>query len=260
MGLTPQEIADNDQHFLGDFYSLGAWAHEYAAIALYHEAQRVPHDTKIPMPDRPKIQTVLGAKMFAEAVASMETVGKLLYAVRNRHPDGIARRYVNGTEGHSENGLRLFRLPSADMMGALNLPPVESVDNVLGGESIKADCDGMRNHCHNLYEAYLEPGPNGVERKRAVQAYRAIKHGSLILNDPRLVSIWPVQALQGHIWLLTRWPRQPEGKEQLEIMEAGLDQGPVAGYITICKKSSIVCSNLCQLVIRLLQKGLLTYA
>lgn len=260
MALTALELAENDQRFLLDFHSLGASAHEYTATALYHEAQRVCQDANIPHLDKPRIQTVLGAKMFAEAVASIETVGKLLNAIRMRHPDGIACRYVNGTEAHSEQGLRLFRSPAADLLGGLGLPSDEHAQEAFGGRPIKRDCESIRDHCHRLYKAYLDPRPDGRERKSIVEAYRAIKHGSNILSDPRKVSIWPIDAEPGRIWMITRWPRKNEGREQLEVKEVGLDQDRVTDYIEICHRSSVVCSNLCLLVIALIRSDLLTYS
>ena len=96
------------RRFLLDFLSTGSSTHRYVAVGLYHELQLIHNATDIDSDEKPRIQTVLRAKIFSEAVASMETVGKLLYAIKSRTPDGIACRYIRGTVGHSEKGLQVI--------------------------------------------------------------------------------------------------------------------------------------------------------
>lgn len=255
MPLSDEQVRDNDRRFLRDFLSLGAAVHRYTAIGLYHEAQRIPSDQSIKAEDGPYIQTSLRAKIFAEAVASMETVGKLAYAVRNRRSDGIACRYVRGTEAHSENGLRLFRQPRTHLLSALDIP----MDASLPSDAHESALAAMSTSMHLLYLAYLAPAPSGREGKQIVEAYRAIKHGSNLVADPRTVSIWPRAATKGHVWMLTKWPLRAEGNDQLDIKEIGMSQDSVLSNIEMCKLADVMCKNLCQLVIYLLDAGSLPY-
>lgn len=250
--LNDNQIRDNDRRFLIDFYSLGVAVHEYTAVALYHEAQRLLTDDAISTDDKPRIQMAIRAKIFAEAVASMETVGKLVYAIRNRKSTGIAYRYVQGSEAHSERGLRLFKKKGTNLLDQLQLPSMRN-------HGILGDLEAMSEAIHRIYTAYLDPDSAGCERKNIVAAYRAIKHGSLVVNDPRSISIWPCSATTGHVWMITRWPSNTEGLEQLELKEINNDQDAVSGDIDICKQATTLCSNLCQLLICLIDQNALTY-
>lgn len=251
--LTQNQVRDNDRSFLLDLYSLGASVHEYTAVGLYHEAQRLSNDQTINAADKPRIQTALRAKIFAEAVASMETVGKLLHAIRNRAPHGVAFRYVQGSESHSEKGLRLFKDPGTDLASQLRL------FSAIQDSDLQANLDEMSKALHKIYRAYLDPDESGQEHKNIVNAYRAIKHGSLIVNDPRNLSIWPCNVSTGHAWMITRWPSNSEGSNQLELKEIDADQSSVNRDIDICKQATLLCSNLCQLVIRLIDQKALHY-
>ncbi len=261
MALTLEQIQENDRRFLTDFHSTGVWTHEYAAIALHHEALRLPDDTLLDPSDKPRVQMVIVAKIFAEAVASMETLGKLLQAIRARHPDGIAYRYVNGTEHDSERGLRLFRRPPTDLLQVLRLPALPEVEAVLpepGG--VQQTIEAMSEHIQEVYAAYLEPRPDGSEAKSIVRAYRHIKHGSCLVTDPRTVAIWSAQPSPEDVHILTRWPNAQESNEHLELKSVSMREPDVLQNIGICKLASVVGSNLCQLAVKLIDAGLLSYA
>lgn len=253
--LTDEQIQENDRSFLLDFFSLGVSVHKYTAVALYHEAQRVPSDSTIDTADKPRIQSSLRAQIFAEAVASMETAGKLVFAIRERRGDGIACRYVNGSESHSERGLRLFRETEANLLSALRIPLGTALPTYVSAQ----DLDAMSQRLHRMYLAYLDPDDAGRERKHIVEAYRAIKHGSSLVADPRKLSVWSGTFTMGHVWMLTRWPRRNEGSAELEIKEIDMPQRSVTNDIEICRLAEGVCSNLCHLVIDLLNAGNLPY-
>jgi hypothetical protein len=255
VALTEEQVRENDLRFLLDFYSLGVSVHKYTAVALYHEAQRVPFDSTIDAGNKLRIQSSLRAKIFAEAVASMETSGKWVYAIRNRHGDGIAYRYVNGGEGQAERGLRLFRRSGTDLLSALRVPP----DLPLPTYFTPRVLDEMSEHLHRMYLAYLAPDAAGQETKDIVEAYRAIKHGSSLVCDPRKVSIWSGPFTIGHVWMLARWPRRNEGSAELVMKEIEMQQHSVTRDVEICRQTETVCSNLCRLIIDLLKARSLPY-
>ncbi len=256
MPIADTQIKDNDRRFLHDFFSLGASVHDYTATALYHEAQNVVRDGSISAADRPKIQQALRAKIFCEAIASMETAGKLLNAISRRTGSGIACRYVNGDEADSERGLRLFKAPNTDILGALGLP--SSLPPGASSSSLIA----MGDLAHTLYLDYLEPEdkPGGRETKDKVNTYRAIKHGSNVVCDPRSVSIWGGSYARGKLRALVHWPEAHEAPAAFQMTDH-IDMRPAAtsADIETCSQAATLCGNLCQLVVWQLQSGVLSY-
>lgn len=259
MALTLEQVKVNDYRFIYDFYSLGAWAHQYTATALYHEAQRIPDDHNIALEDKPRIQMVLRAKIFAEAVASMETIGKLLFAIKSRRTDGIASQFVNGSESHSERGLRMFHSTNSTVSELLHLPTADELQSLNSGEDVGDFMERLKRVMEGIFQAYLEPNSSGREMKSIVEAYRAIKHGNCLSVDPRTVSVVNVSVRQGHVWMITRWPRRNETMDKLNIKEIGLTEDQVINDMRICEQVATCMSNLCSVLIRLLEAGTLTY-
>ena len=122
-------MANLDRQMLLDFYSLGAWVHQYTATALYHEAQSLPTDPNISPDDKPRIQAVLRAKILAEVVASMETLGRFCFAVEHRMHNGFSAAFIN--ESHNvantfyQDILNLGMLDPDKLVTKLKLPSVQ---------------------------------------------------------------------------------------------------------------------------------------
>lgn len=251
--LTPNEVAGNDERFLWDFFSQPAMANQVMAEALINEWAAVPSDPGIPEADKPRVQSILTAKVFASWVEGIESVGKLVYAIATRSPDGIASRFVNGSVRDAERGLRLFLAPHTDAASVLCLHD-PSTKSLIAAHSVDLAlwCGIISRFAH----AYFDTDPTGATLKGT---YNAIKHGNLIALDPRTISVWPLTANPGHIFVVTRWPKSHESRSELNIVELPADPNQLKQLHMLATNASAILNNLSQLVLMILKAGLLTY-
>jgi hypothetical protein len=96
--MSPDELQRLDRQWLLDFYSLGAWVHQYTGTALYHELQSIPADPMVEEDDRRRIQAALRAKIVAEVAASHETLGRFCWAIQHRQKNCMAAEFINMEE------------------------------------------------------------------------------------------------------------------------------------------------------------------
>ncbi len=262
------EISRYDRQWLQDFFSLGAWAHQYTSVALYQAAQRVPSDPAIAPDDRPRIQTVLRAKILGEVAASMETLGRFCWSIQRREPDGISAQFINMRRDQAvpfykemltppvtaERLLETLRLPQQSTLASLSLTedPIEFIDQLATGLLRYA-------------AIYVDPGDPSVPESSASrnllrQSYNAVKHGShLIANPPMLLAPFPIDVDPHSIYMAVRWPKCNEAlsSSTTQMVTRSLRQKEVTEDLNVIRTIAVLVTNLCQLLIHLIDHDLL---
>ncbi|QSO50906.1 hypothetical protein JZ785_18750 [Alicyclobacillus curvatus] len=260
MKMDSANILEMDRRFLLDFYSLGVWAHQFTAVALYHEAQRVPSDRSIAVDDKPRVQTVLRAKILSEVAASMETLGRLCFAVGTRGRSGIAAHFVNMRFNRattfykslftSETIEELMKLPNRHKIGKdVELPWVVEFFETL------------QQRLPSIAGAYLDQQDAPITGNKLGRAYNAIKHGSHIVNNVQELSPVPVDMSLGNVPILTRWPLHSEeiSDETMILISRSMSEEAVNEDLAIIKEVCIIMNNLSQILIRMIDKKALAY-
>lgn len=262
MSVTVDEamVKTLDRTFLLDFFSLGTWVHKYTALALYHEIQRIPHDVNVLDEDKPRIQMVLRAKILAEVASSMETLGRFAFAVRNRGLSGIASHYTNMREDRAND---FYRLCTEGMTAEslLNIPD----RNIIATECHDHDIPLFLKQIGEMFVAYgdiyLDDTGDYVTAKKLVKTYNGIKHGGHIVNNITTLPPFPIDVQKGMVPVSVRWPifGEPINNETMLFVTRSMEQEMVTEDIEYTTRTATVLSNLCQLLILMLDKGILSY-
>lgn len=249
-----------DRNFLLDFFSLGAWAHHYTAMALYHEAQRIPHDASVSDDDKPRIQMVLRAKILGEVAASMETLGRFAFAVRNRGLSGIASLYTNMRENRANDFYRLCK-EGTNAENLLNLPVRSFIETECDNHEISPFMEQIEEMFVTYSDIYLDDKEDYVTAKKLVKTYNGIKHGSHIVNNITTLPPFPVEVQMGMVPVSVRWPMfgEPINEETMVFVTRAMGQETVIEDIEYTTRVANALSNLCQLLILMLDKGILSY-
>ena len=257
-----------DRQMLLDFYSLGAWVHQYTATALYHEAQRIPADAEIAGGDKPRIQAALRAKILAEAVASMETLGRFCFAVEHRIQNGFAAAYVNQSHNVANEfyqdilNLGSINVNPDTLLTKLELPSLQQLQHLPLEDDVNEFLTLLSDLLGRIAERYIDDDPNPTARRKLTQAYNAIKHGSHVVgNPPVLTAPFHGTFEQQAITIIRQWPIRDQDitSDSLIFVQRSLSQEAVMEDLQIITDIAKALSNLCQMLIVLLDQNLLTY-
>lgn len=266
--MTDDDLRRLDRQWLLDFFSLGAWVHQYTATALYHQAQKLPTDPTVAVGDGPRIQAALRAKIVAEVAASHETLGRFGWAIEHRHDAGMAAQFVNMREDQAKgfyNGMIPAELTPDKLMERWELPRMTELANIAPAAEVNEFLEALATALPRYAAAYLgrDPtDPKAPARPLLTRAYNAIKHGSHVVANPgRLVE--PLAGPEdGHvIYILTRWPNRDEelSATTVQMITRSLNQEAMTEDLEILRQQAILVSNLCQLLIAVGDARQLTY-
>ncbi|MCI0184846.1 hypothetical protein [Sulfoacidibacillus ferrooxidans] len=261
MKMDSPMVESLDRQMLLDFYSLGAWVHQYTATALYHEAQQIPTDKRVSPDDRPRIQMVLRAKIVAEAVSSFETLGRFCFAVRNRGKSGISSRFINMKKNRANDFYRLCTSNDKSPESLLRLQDRRELRSIVSPYETDAFFEQLEELLPNLAEAYLDDIEEVSKKRRLTRAYNAIKHGSHIINNIVELSPIHVSVEMGYVPIVTRWPKFGEeiNDNTMIFITRSMSQESVTEDLEFIRQIAIVLSNLAQLLILLIDRNELEY-
>jgi len=251
-----------DRAMILDFYSLGAWLNQYTATALYKAAQQIPMDSTVPPNDKPRIQMALRAKILAEVVAAMETLGRFCYAVQHRSPDGFAANFVDMTTNRANDFYRSINMSAMSLIDRLNLPSLDELEKL----HLKADIGGFFSALDEMLQllapAYDDNDTDHSQRRKLTQTYNAIKHGNHVVNNPEILAHpLSITLSQDPVAIIRRWPKcgDPIDETTMIFVERSMGMDAVKEDLDIVKKIAEALSNLCQLLIVLIDHKQLTY-
>lgn len=260
MRMESANIMEMDRRFLHDFYSLGVWSHQYIAIALYHEAQRVPLDVSITTEDKPRIQMILRAKILSEVTAAMETIGRLCFAVTYRGKSGIAAHFIN-MRFNRANDFYKSLLTSTTVEESMKLPDRHTIESDIEFPWVSDFFKSLQQRLHLIASAYLDQSETRHASNKLGRAYNAIKHGSHIVNNVHLLIPVPVEMSLGNVPVLTRWPIYPEEADNktMVLITRSMSEEAVNEDLEIIKDIAVLMNNLIQILIRMIDKKTLVY-
>ncbi|WP_088225778.1 hypothetical protein [Desulfosporosinus sp. FKB] len=252
-------ILELDRKMLLDFYSLGAWVHQYTATALYHEAQRIANDTRVALDDRPRIQMVLRVKILVEVVSAMETLGRFCFSIRNREKDGIATCYINMRDNKANEFYNLYKLGNPILPEILYLPEIKDMEEIVDNGDLQLE--SMNELINRIAVAYLDDQGEDFMNRKLKRTYNAIKHGSHIINNIKELVPIPADFVIGEVPIVTRWPYRNEAinNKTMIFTTRSMSEEAVLEDLKLIGEISIVLSTLSQLIILLIDKGLLSY-
>ncbi len=261
MKMDSLTVENLDRRMLLDFFSLGAWVHQYTATALYHEAQKIPSDENVSPDDRPRIQMVLRAKIVGEVVSSFETLGRFCFAVRNRGKSGIASQFINMSRNRAHDFYKLCMSNDDSPESLLSIQDRHELKAIVSDYESDAFLENLENLFPILAEAYLDDDHEPTKKRRLTRAYNAIKHGNHIINNIVELSPIPVSIEKGYIPIVTRWPHFGEdiNSNTMIFITRSMSQESVTEDLEFIRQVAVVLSNLAQLLIRLIDKKSLKY-
>ncbi len=269
--MEDHEISQYDRQWLHDFFSLGAWAHQYTSAALYQAAQRVPSDPAIAVDDRPRIQAVLRAKILGEVAASIETLGRFCWSVQNRQPDGIAATFINMRRDQAVEFFAAMLRPvvtGETLLETLHLPDQSTLASLSLNDDPIVFVDQLATRLGRYAAIYVDPNASNPSQAAATlgntsllrQSYNAIKHGShLIANPPLLLAPSPITVDQHSIYIAVHWPERNEtiSPSTTRLVTRSLKEAEVKDDLDVIRTIAILLTNLCQLLIQLIDRDLL---
>lgn len=260
-----------DRNWLLDFLSLGAWVHQYTATALYHEAQRIPNDKTIAVDDRPRIQAALRAKILVEVAASFDTLGRLCWSIENRGVIGIAAQFINIRKDQAtEFYAAVVKLPAdiSCVIKKLGLPSLTTLSNLPLGENVEDFLLQLITRLRDYGNIYIDhkdteqPGHPSHTPSLLRQSYNAIKDGSYVIaNAPKLIEPITMDADSHAVYIAIRWPQRGDDitTSSLQLVTRSMKQDVVMEDLERIRTVAVIMSNLCQLLIVLLDRNLLVY-
>lgn len=255
-----------DRQWLLDFFSLGAWVHQYTGIALYQAAQRIPSDITIAADDRPRIQAALRAKILGEVAGSMETLGRLCWSIQHREPNGIAAEFINMRQDQAVSFYKeilIGPITAPNLIKKLGLPPLPTLVTLALKDNVEEFLDQLTTALVRYASIYIDPDPtNSTNGSLLRRSYNAIKHGShVIANAPVLVAPTRISEERHSIYITVRWPKQDEemSNTTLGMVTRSMKQEDVATDLEVIRTIAVIMTNLCQLLIVLLDRDILTY-
>ena len=255
-----------DRQWLLDFFSLGAWAHQYTGVALYQAAQRIPTDNTIAPTDRPRIQAALRAKILGEVAASMETLGRLCWSIEHRAPNGIAAEFINMREDKAVPFYKEVVIPPITVEGLLkrfNLPPLSTLTTIAVNEDVKEFLEQLSTALVRYASIYIDSdGTNSTNANLLRRSYNAVKHGShVIANAPVLVEPSKIREDPHSIYIATHWPKRNEEMSEatLGMVTRSMKPKDVLDDLDVIRTIAVIMTNLCQLLIALIDQNMLAY-
>lgn len=264
MKMTWDHVEEFDRKMLADFHSMGSWAHQYTATALYKQMQAVPNDSDIEAGDKPRIQGVLRAKILGEVAASMETLGRFCWALATRSTGGFSAAFINMSKNRANNFYsQVQALASVDadaVLTILKFPGFADLAPLKPETELRGFLDPLSDLLDRIADAYMDNGgSNPTENRKLANTYNAIKHGSHIVANPIMLSDPLTGAFDRQsITVIRRWPELNEdiNDTTMVFVQRGLKQQSVTEDVQLTRTIATILSNLCQLSVLLIDNGL----
>ncbi|MHB1681515.1 MAG: hypothetical protein ACYCYO_01625 [Bacilli bacterium] len=255
--MNSKQIRDMDKRMLHDFFSLGAWVHQYTSIALYRQAQQVLNDKDIDKMDLPRIQMTMRAQIAVQAFDSLRLFGRFCSSVLSRGKSGIAYSFLN--DNHCINAFYRTQLQDNETIeNTLRIPSREELEQTLGWKGVSEFLTSMQKITKQFAEVILNSDKE--DHYLPIDKFvKSFQKGFIINNPIHLfpLELYPRQEEMGYVSIVDKWPLT--NSKELSITRTEMSQDSVLRDLGICKDVSIILSNLCQLLIKMIERDILTY-
>lgn len=266
-------MTSKDIVFLNDFINFGYLQHYVVALAIYQAgvdaeqlAIKAHQDLEFKSPDEAietarelltggRVRSVAIARLYAERASAYEDLGALLHAIRNRHPGGLFKSYLNSSAAQVERFYRsVVSAKPADLGAMLNLPTIGHIQQYLSEEevailaqeysqfasdianiageyqgrisSVSAYPDGHELEGDWRDQIYLalkmvprQAGTGNLNNSLMVEAYNKIKHRFTVIE--RIQDFLQADPYDEAL-IAAIQPRRPEWAEKLLVSVAGV--------------------------------------